>query len=427
MKKQLPRLIIFSYIIVFLFTGCVTREDALQPEACFSYIPSGDIYPGDDVTFTNCSTDGETYYWDFGDGQDSYSMNPVHVYDEPGTYTVSVLVTNKSLKDETSQRITVISNVKACFTMSANPVAIEETVYFSNCSTNADSYEWDIDGNGTIDSEDKNPAFYYTNAGTYNVKLIAKSGSFSDEVVHSITVTEQTVTIDPTVYDIPVNWITYYASEFDDATDWTEASDVDYNKVIENGFYKLTNYNLESSYYFWTNAVAMPPSTMNYDFEAWMYIEYDNVTQGDGLFWGLDPDSFDYYYYRYTLYNEINYYIIGDSQNGSYLSNTWGTSSSFNSYDYNKLTVRNYAGKYYIFINEVFLGSYNAFGDFGEKFGFVVGADSKLEVDWAGFWEMDLSRKSTTGLKSFDNPVLDKLPQGVDFLEEGRKQEQVKN
>lgn len=48
-----------------------------------------------ELTFTNTSTDvdGITQStWNFGDGEISYSSNPVHTYDTPGTYTVSLVV-----------------------------------------------------------------------------------------------------------------------------------------------------------------------------------------------------------------------------------------------------------------------------------------------------------------------------------------------
>ena len=48
------------------------------------------------VTFTDLSTISESaivsWYWDFGDGYTSEEQNPVHLYLEPGNYTVSLIV-----------------------------------------------------------------------------------------------------------------------------------------------------------------------------------------------------------------------------------------------------------------------------------------------------------------------------------------------
>jgi PKD repeat protein len=34
-----------------------------------------------------------SYFWDFGDGEDSTEQNPIHIYNEPGQYTVTLTVT----------------------------------------------------------------------------------------------------------------------------------------------------------------------------------------------------------------------------------------------------------------------------------------------------------------------------------------------
>lgn len=49
------------------------------------------------VSFTDQSTGGPTsWVWDFGDGQQSAVQNPSHIYASPGTYTVSLTVSNAS-------------------------------------------------------------------------------------------------------------------------------------------------------------------------------------------------------------------------------------------------------------------------------------------------------------------------------------------
>ncbi|HRP52923.1 MAG TPA: PKD domain-containing protein [Fluviicola sp.] len=51
---------------------------------------------GDAVTFTNTSTNYPTSYsWDFGDGNNSTSASPSHTYATPGTYNVTLTVTNQ--------------------------------------------------------------------------------------------------------------------------------------------------------------------------------------------------------------------------------------------------------------------------------------------------------------------------------------------
>ena len=47
------------------------------------------------VTFTDLSTNTpQSWIWEFGDGETSSDQNPIHMYSQPGTYTVSLTVTN---------------------------------------------------------------------------------------------------------------------------------------------------------------------------------------------------------------------------------------------------------------------------------------------------------------------------------------------
>ncbi len=52
------------------------------PEYCF----------GDTVHFKNLSSGGVGYYWDFGDGHTALTFEPSHLYENPGTYNVSLVV-----------------------------------------------------------------------------------------------------------------------------------------------------------------------------------------------------------------------------------------------------------------------------------------------------------------------------------------------
>jgi hypothetical protein len=52
------------------------------------------------VQFTDTSTGGVTsWLWNFGDGQTSTLQNPSHTYTEPGTYTVSLMVSHAAVGD----------------------------------------------------------------------------------------------------------------------------------------------------------------------------------------------------------------------------------------------------------------------------------------------------------------------------------------
>lgn len=125
-----------------------------------------------EVIFYNKSVgDGDRYYWSFGDGATSTANHPVHQYDSPGYYLVSLAVRNSSgtCYDYTSQLVKVGEVAcKAMFDFQVDP--LNNTVVFSNKSTgNINNNFWHF-GNGNYSAE-KNPSFYFEKDGLYKVTL----------------------------------------------------------------------------------------------------------------------------------------------------------------------------------------------------------------------------------------------------------------
>lgn len=60
-------------------------------------------------TFTDVSTGGSSWAWDFGDGNSSTQQNPAHSFGMAGTYTVTLIVTANGCSDTTSQVLDVIA------------------------------------------------------------------------------------------------------------------------------------------------------------------------------------------------------------------------------------------------------------------------------------------------------------------------------
>lgn len=69
----------------------VVRPSAL---AFFSLQPSEVVAPTQPLFTYNHSTNATSYVWDFGDGSFSNEVNPVHYYQQPGTFDVSLIANN---------------------------------------------------------------------------------------------------------------------------------------------------------------------------------------------------------------------------------------------------------------------------------------------------------------------------------------------
>ncbi len=79
----MKRLLTILSAVSLIVTGC--QKD---PIANASINPNP-AYVGEDITFTNRSTNTDYTEWDMGDGSTSTAFNVIHSYVDPGTYTVN--------------------------------------------------------------------------------------------------------------------------------------------------------------------------------------------------------------------------------------------------------------------------------------------------------------------------------------------------
>ncbi|AKB71613.1 PKD domain-containing protein [Methanosarcina mazei] len=125
------------------------------------------------VQFTDESQYTESVEWDFGDGNTSNELNPVHTYSEAGLYSVSLIATgnNTSVTKTIDNYINVTTSPVPDFSSNITAGTVPLSVQFIDESQYAESVEWDF-GDGDS-STDRNPAHTYSESGLYTVSLTA--------------------------------------------------------------------------------------------------------------------------------------------------------------------------------------------------------------------------------------------------------------
>jgi PKD repeat protein len=151
--------------------------------------------PPADVNFTNNSVGPGvlTYEWNFGDGNTSTAVNPLHTYTTKGLYDVALVVISSTGCTDTLIKKSLIPVGAYNPTFSApDSVCINSPANFLNTSSPAPTgLTWDFgDGTGFIGL---NPVKTYTVAGVYPVKMVANYGSCTDSVTKNITVVPKPV------------------------------------------------------------------------------------------------------------------------------------------------------------------------------------------------------------------------------------------
>lgn len=135
---------------------------------------------GSNSVFINKSNIKEgylSYIWNFGDGQTSTDINPIHTYSTTGTYTIRLITTsNNNCSDTIFKAVYVNATPQAQF--AAEDVPFGNPIVFDNKSfINSGSFinSWNF-GDGNNSTED-NPEHNYSSAGNYLVTLALQSDS----------------------------------------------------------------------------------------------------------------------------------------------------------------------------------------------------------------------------------------------------------
>ncbi|CAN5594363.1 hypothetical protein BH10BAC2_BH10BAC2_21230 [soil metagenome] len=71
----------------------------------------------------------------------------------------------------------------AYFSVSSKISYIGNPVIFTDISTNTNAWKWDFNGDGVFDSEEQNPQYSYSSAGTYNVKLRVNDNALLEKII----------------------------------------------------------------------------------------------------------------------------------------------------------------------------------------------------------------------------------------------------
>jgi len=139
----------------------------------------------------------EKWHWDFGDQMQSEEQNPVHVYNVPGSYTVTLTVNRGDQKDTLIRKNVVIASpphVIANFSAFPQKGPAPLTVIFKDTSINAPSlWVWTFGPNSTpLNSSEQNPVVSYNDIGKYTVSLTAGNVYGSSDITRPayIIVTE---------------------------------------------------------------------------------------------------------------------------------------------------------------------------------------------------------------------------------------------
>lgn len=139
-------------------------------------IEGGDHKCPNDIIDLHAPIPYAEYSWDFGDGTPpSSEPKPIHAYSDPGTYAITLTAKNSCGNSNTDTKIVKIKtdlHPHANFDVWPDKACPGTPITFYTWESGR--YSWDF-GDGTV-SEMKEDIVYYSEPGTYDIRLVIANG-----------------------------------------------------------------------------------------------------------------------------------------------------------------------------------------------------------------------------------------------------------
>ncbi|OFX28657.1 MAG: hypothetical protein A2033_06290 [Bacteroidetes bacterium GWA2_31_9] len=150
---------------------------------------------GLEITFSNNSQNANTYLWNFGDGQSSADVNPIHLYQSPDIYTVMITASNGICADSTiSQIINLLGvninskNSETSISVFPNPSNGDVTIAIignnqKNWTIEVTNSLGQIIQSGNYNRSIENIDLTNLSSGIYTIKIVADGISKTEKLV----------------------------------------------------------------------------------------------------------------------------------------------------------------------------------------------------------------------------------------------------
>jgi len=210
---------------IITVTGLI---NVAKPVASFYMSDSVSVCPPLFVNFTNTSTGGSTYNWDFGDGGSSTVLSPSNMYISSGFYPVRLIVTSMyGCKDTVIHPVNIFGYAGA-FSYAPLKGCAPLTVHFSATLSNVPFITWDFsDGVTSSISYTDTATHIYTTPGAYVPKLILSdntgcqtSSTGLDTIKVDAIYPKMSTFPSPVCIGIPFSFVDSSSSYFSTITSW---------------------------------------------------------------------------------------------------------------------------------------------------------------------------------------------------------------
>lgn len=157
------------------------------PEADFDFVEN-QLCSNVAFEVVNNSTGGNTYDWDFDDGNSSTDFEPSHQFAADGTYEVKLEVESVNNCIDSIRKTIIIDSIPTADFDFINVCFGFETEFTDQSSNSPVDYSWNF-GDGSPLVTDQNPMHTFLSSGNYDVRLtVQNSIGCADSIEQNVTV-----------------------------------------------------------------------------------------------------------------------------------------------------------------------------------------------------------------------------------------------
>lgn len=190
-----------GYYTVYQYVNTACSSDSTMmnievlpsPEALFDHPVS--VCPDQTIAFENLSSEFLTIFWDFGDGNTSTAIAPEHTYEEPGSYPVTLVISNSAFLCQATHNSTVevLQRPSSAIISEGASGCPPLDLCLEATSSGAAFFEWDFGDENS--STSLNPCHTFAETGQYTVRFRAadEQGCFSIADTISVRVFEEPI------------------------------------------------------------------------------------------------------------------------------------------------------------------------------------------------------------------------------------------
>lgn len=183
-----------SYDVTLITTNAAGCTDTLrklnfvniqQPSVTLMQLPQEGCVPYTyrPVITINTPDSIVSYEWNFGDGTVSAEKDPTHIYNNPGTYSISLIYTTAAgCTDSVKVQNAIRVGEKPVVNFDATPryACAFQPINFKNNSSVGDRWFWRFGDGGT--SSEKDPQYIYQDTGWFSVTLVVWNNGCADSL-----------------------------------------------------------------------------------------------------------------------------------------------------------------------------------------------------------------------------------------------------